>query len=95
MHRREALLGLPSDDSVDVSAEKSIDTESLDIEMWLDVESTFAAMSNQKYVMVLRMLLHEGYSPEEVAKALGTTVSNIYNIKHRAIVQFVQTYCDK
>ena len=95
LQRREILLGQPSDENVDVAIVKDAEADSFDIEVWMDVESTFSAMSNTKYVMVLRMLLREGYSPEEVARALGTTVSNIYNIKHRAILQFVQTYCER
>ena len=95
VQRRPLFLGLPGDDNVDVVTIKSEQPDDFDIEMWLDVESTFSAMSNPKYVMVLRMLLHEGFTPKEVAQALHTTISNVYNIKHRAIVQFVETYCRK
>lgn len=66
--------------------------DSLKLEIAMDVESTFKRMSNKRYVQVLKWMLIDGYDADEVAKLLDTPVSNIYNIKHRAIVQFVETY---
>lgn len=64
----------------------------LDLEISMDVSATFEGMANKRNVKVLKWLLVEGYAPEEVAVKLNTTVSNVYNIKHRAIVQFVEIY---
>lgn len=66
--------------------------DSLNLEIAMDVESTFKRMANKRYVQVLKWMLIDGYDADEVAKLLDTPVSNIYNIKHRAIVQFVETY---
>lgn len=66
--------------------------DSLNLEIAMDVESTFSRMSNKRYVQVLKWMLIDGFDADEVAKFLDTPVSNIYNIKHRAIVQFVETY---
>lgn len=68
----------------------SEDLFSTDIAM--DVNSTFERMENKRYVQVLKWMLIDGYNAEEVAQLLGTSVSNVYNIKHRAIVQFVETF---
>lgn len=72
------------------SVEQSED--SLNLEIAIDVESTFKRMANKRYVQVLQWMLIDGYEADEVAKFLGTSLSNVYNIKHRAIVQFVETY---
>ena len=66
--------------------------DSLNLEIAMDVESTFKRMSNTRYVQVLKWMLIDGYDADKVAKFLGTPLSNVYNIKHRAIVQFVETY---
>lgn len=73
--------------NVNVEAE-----ESLDHEIAMDVESTFSRMANKRYVQVLRWMLIDGYDADEVGEFLNTPMSNVYNIKHRAIVQFVETY---
>ena len=57
-----------------------------------DVMSTFENMSNERYVQILQWMFVEGYEADEVAEKLNTTKSNVYNIKHRAIVQFVETF---
>lgn len=92
MQQRSRLLF----DGYSIEYEKADDTEestdSLRIEISLDVESTFNRMANKRYVQVLKWMLIDGYDFDEVAKFLGTPVSNIYNIKHRAIIQFVETY---
>lgn len=92
MQRRESILG--KHDSLDTYAE-TIDgkvVSLLDLEIAMDVESTFRRMANKRYVQVLTWMLVEGYSAEEVAERLQTSVANVYNIKHRAIVQFIETY---
>lgn len=66
--------------------------DSLNVEISMDIESTFHRMANKRYVQVLKWMLMEGCDADEVAKLLSTSVSNVYNIKHRAIVQFVETY---
>lgn len=64
----------------------------LNLEIAMDVESTFKRMTNKRYVRVLKWMLIDGYEADEIAQLLATTTSNIYNIKHRAIVQFIETY---
>lgn len=66
--------------------------DSLTLEIAMDVETTFKRMTNKRYVQVLKWMLVDGFDAEEVAKFLKTAVSNVYNIKHRAILQFVETY---
>ena len=61
-------------------------------EIAIDVNTTFERMPNKRYVQVLQWMLVEGYDADEVATKLNTTAANVYNIKHRAIVQFVEVY---
>lgn len=67
-------------------------TDNLDAEIAMDVNTTFKRMPNKRYVQVLQWMLVDGYDAEEVADKLSTTTANVYNIKHRAIVQFVEVY---
>ncbi len=76
---------------------KSVNTmdeveSALNLEIAMDVDSTFKRMANKRYVNVLQGMLIDGYDADEVAKLLNTPLSNVYNIKHRATVQFVETY---
>ena len=56
------------------------------------MEPTFDRMENRRYVQVLKWMLVDGYDADEVARFLNVSVLNVYNIKHHAIVQFVETY---
>lgn len=50
-----------------------------------DLERLFRLMNNQRYVMVIRALVLEDREPEQVARFMGITVANLYNIKKRAL----------
>lgn len=90
LKRREHLLGKVTRDITEVSISDC--TKNLDTEIAMDVNTTFERMPNKRYVQVLQWMLLEGYDADEVAAKLNTTVANVYNIKHRAIVQFVEIY---
>lgn len=92
LQKRAYLLGMSVDNSMEVGKVKDDYMDEFDIEVLLDVEQTFAVMPNKKYVQVLRWLLIDGYNPDEVAVRLHIRVSNVYNIKHRAVVQFIKYY---
>lgn len=92
LQRRAYLLGMSVYNSMEVGKVKDDYMDEFDIEVLLDVEQTFAVMPNKKYVQVLRWLLIDGYNPDEVAVRLHIRVSNVYNIKHRAVVQFIKYY---
>lgn len=55
-----------------------------------DIENLFALMPNQRYVHVIRRLVLEDEEPALLAKELGITVDNLYNIKRRAMAQLTQ-----
>lgn len=61
-------------------------------EINMDIERVFQAMRNERYVEALRLLIIEGYTPEEVAVKWEMKVDNVYNIKHRAIAKFIKYY---
>lgn len=92
MQARTRLLHQASTDMAELeTGASSID---IDIEISIDVENTFAAMPNKRYVSLLRLMLIEGYDTIETAQKLGTSVDNIYNLKRRAIQQFIAIYRD-
>lgn len=64
----------------------------INAEVAMDVKSTFGRMTNKRYVQVLQWMLVDGYNATEVARMLGTTTANVYNLKHRAIVNFIEVY---
>lgn len=88
--QRERILGKVALDITQMQLGGAKDN--LDVEIAMDVETTFERMPNKRYVQVLQWMLVDGYDADEVVAKLGTTSANVYNIKHRAIVQFVETY---
>lgn len=50
-----------------------------------DMERLFTLMSNERYVSVIRALVLEDREPEQIARFMGVTVANLYNIKKRAL----------
>lgn len=51
----------------------------------MDLETLLGKMKNQRYALVIRMLVVEDRSPGDVAQKLSVTVDNLYNIKLRAM----------
>lgn|SRR5574344_228172 len=51
-----------------------------------DLEHLFSNMKNQRYVYVIRKLIIENVEPEFLARSMGITTANLYNIKRRAMV---------
>lgn len=66
-----------------------IDTLAAD-EAKADLEHLFALMKNERYVMVIRALLLEDREPEQIARFMGITVANLYNIKKRALASLAK-----
>ena len=90
MTQRERLLGKQYDDFDEIQIPDTIDA--LNTEISMDVQTTLARMNNPRYVQILVWMLVDGYGAEEVADMMQTSVANVYNIKHRAIVQFIETF---
>lgn len=90
LKQREHLLGKVVLDIAEVQVGNT--TDNLNAEIAMDVSAAFERMPNKRYVQILQWMLIEGYDADEVAAKLETTVANVYNIKHRAIVQFVEVY---
>ena len=64
----------------------------LRIQIAIDVNAVLRKMQNRRYADIIRLLLIEGYPSQDVAEMLGMKVANVYNLKHRAIVQFIELY---
>lgn len=56
----------------------------------MDLEALLRQMKNQRYALVIRLLIIEDMSPENVAHRLSVTVDNLYNIKRRAMVALAE-----
>ncbi len=88
---RERLL--PQDRYADESgAAPGFSDDDLRVQIAIDVNAVLARMPNRRYADILRLLLIEGYAPQDVADMLGVRLENVYNLKHRAIVQFIELY---
>lgn len=66
-----------------------------DDEIRMDIESVLRKMPNRRYAEILKLNLHYGYTAEELSVIMDTTVSNVYNLKHRAVMQFLSIYGQK
>ena len=80
----------PTDDVQSLVNETVASISDDDIRM--DVESVLSRMSNKTYVKALHLNVVQGYSAEDSARLMNTTVSNFYNIKSRAIKAFISIY---
>lgn len=56
----------------------------------IDIKTLLKSMTNERYRYIIEAIVIQGRSIEEVAKELNLRKSNIYNIKHRALVQLAQ-----
>lgn len=55
-----------------------------------DVMRILSRMQNRRYAYVLLRLVVGDEEPEKLAKEMGVTVANLYNIKKRAIASFAE-----
>lgn len=55
----------------------------------MDLKGIISRIENPRYRLVLQKLLLEDMAPESVAKQMGVTVANLYNIKKRAMDAFL------
>jgi RNA polymerase sigma factor (sigma-70 family) len=55
-----------------------------------DFNRILSRMQNRRYAYVLMRLVQMDDEPEEVAKSMGITVANLYNIKKRALASFAE-----
>lgn|SRR5574344_893757 len=92
--QRRRLLGYEYG-GMDEKGIKEFETDSFDIDIMMDVEQTLDDMPNKRYADVLRKMLLEGHDAEEMAQLYHTSEANIYNIKHRAIIMFVNIYANR
>ncbi|MBQ9721938.1 MAG: sigma-70 family RNA polymerase sigma factor [Bacteroidales bacterium] len=63
-------------------------------EIRMDISKVLSLMPNRKYAEVLRLNVIEGYDFETISGIMGTNVPNVYNIKSRALRQFLSIYED-
>lgn len=81
---------LPDEDGVLESMKPYAVISDDDIRM--DIEKVLKLMPNRRYAEVLKLNLYYGYPAEDIAVLMNTTVSNVYNIKHRAVMQFISIF---
>lgn len=84
LKKRSRVIEDESKEPLTNSCEKNLSTtESSQAKM--DIKTLLQKMKNQRYALVIQLLMIEDLTPEEVAKRLSITVDNLYNIKRRAI----------
>ncbi|MGM9845751.1 MAG: sigma-70 family RNA polymerase sigma factor [Muribaculaceae bacterium] len=88
---RERMMTVDTEPPAEPAGDDHV-RDDLRIQIAIDVNAVLARMPNRRYAEVLRLLLIEGYAAADVAEMLGVAVDNIYNIKHRAVAQFLQFY---
>lgn len=67
-----------------------IDPEFYQHDIWsngYDIHNAIKHITNERYQMVIQKLDLDGQKPDDVAKELGITIANLYNVRHRAHVQ--------
>lgn len=88
---RERLLCIDNNED-NLGAFKDSVNDDLRIQIAIDVNAVLSKMPNQRYAEIIRLLLIEGHAAQDVADMLDMRVENVYNLKHRAIAQFVELY---
>lgn len=79
----DIVIDNESQEPLDNRNEHIDSTESSQAKM--DVDNLLRQMRNQRYAKVIRMLIIDDMTPDEVAKVLSVTIDNLYNIKRRAM----------
>jgi hypothetical protein len=69
-----------------------LDKGNVGIETAVDIDIVFKRMANKRFAKVLQWFFIDGSDVEDIAVKLDTSKANVYNIKHRAIEQFVAQY---
>lgn len=88
---RERLLYQENNDD-NPGAIRDYANDDLRIQIAIDVNAVLSKMPNRRYAEIIRLLLIEGYVAQDVADMLDMKVENVYNLKHRAIIQFIELY---
>lgn len=91
MSIRERLLKIENFNDMTNVINDSV-RDDLRIQIAIDVNCVLSRMPNERYAEIIRLLLIEGYGAKDVADMLDMRVENIYNLKHRAITQFIKLY---
>lgn len=91
MSIRERLLRSDNTDD-NLNAIRDYAEDNLRIQIAIDVNAVLTRMPNRRYSEIIRLLLIEGYAAQDVADMLDMRIENVYNLKHRAIVQFIELY---
>ena len=91
MYIRERLLYSENNDD-NLGAVKDCANDDLRIQIAIDVNAVLEKMLNRRYAEVIKLLLIDGYTAQDVADMLDVRVENVYNLKHRAVVQFIELY---
>ena len=51
----------------------------------IDLDNLLSQMRNERYVFVIKKLMLEDVEPRLLAKSMGITIENLYNVKKRAM----------
>ena len=73
------LMEKDSEEELINSCRNTYNTE-LNLEVDIDVKRVMSLMKNKRYADILRLMIIEGYTPEEVARKWNKTIDNITSV---------------
>ena len=82
--KRSRMIDMNSDNSLLRVKQAMIDADEKSLYR-LDMESLLERLYNRRYADIIRRTVLDDAEPEVVARELGITTANLYNIKKRAI----------
>lgn len=86
------VIYIHSGDHVILTSDSEPEDESTNVQAIIDVRKTLERMPNRRYAEILELLMLRGDTPEEAARKLNVTTANLYNLKRRAINQFISCF---
>ena len=86
--KRKTLIDSTSKEPpIDIRSEKESTEETDDFERKMEVGYLLSKMHNERYRLVIELLILKEMEPKAVAQKLSVSVDNLYNIKKRALEQ--------
>lgn len=85
--KRDVLIENDSDESLSFRMKEETTAQLEVLEKHIDLWAAIKLMNNERYKQVIYYLDLKDKEPELVARDMGITTANLYNIHHRALLQ--------
>lgn len=84
--KREVLIENNSSEA-QIEQTRNLESYSMTVDETIDVRQAINKMPNERYQFVVVKLDLEDVAPEALAKDMGVSIDNLYNIHRRALLQ--------